>query len=284
MMQAAYIDDLSETLKAVLRDPSFALMFPELAAADIVFDRPTDTFAPTKTTVDLFLYDMRENLDLRLNEVTTTRVGNQTITHPAALRLACSYLATAWPVGGTDLPLQEQRLLSEVLVVLSHYPMIPGSFLQGSLVGQDPPPPMVSLHPDALKNLAEFWSSLGTNLKASLTVTATISVPIFSDVTDFVVTTQRTTYAEGSPAAAETLIQIGGRVIDLSSQAVPGALVDILDAGLRDTTDSDGQFSFDSVASGAHTIRAMATGYKPQTQALTVPGVSDDYVIQLTPL
>jgi len=187
-------------------------------------------------------------------------------------------------VGGTDLPLQEQRLLSEVLVVLSHYPMIPGSFLQGSLVGQDPPPPMVSLHPDALKNLAEFWSSLGTNLKASLTVTATISVPIFSDVTDFVVTTQRTTYAEGSPAAAETLIQIGGRVIDLSSQAVPGALVDILDAGLRDTTDSDGQFSFDSVASGAHTIRAMATGYKPQTQALTVPGVSDDYVIQLTPL
>ena len=98
MMQAAYIDDLSETLKAVLQDPSFAGMFPELAAADIIFDRPIDTLAPAKTTIDLFLYDLRENLDLRLNEVTTTRVGNQVITHPAALRLACSYLATAWPV------------------------------------------------------------------------------------------------------------------------------------------------------------------------------------------
>jgi len=284
MMQAAYIDDLSETLKAVLQDPSFAGMFPELAAADIVFERPLDTFAPAKTTVDLFLYDLREDLDRRLNDVTTTRVGNQTITHPAALRLACSYLATAWPVGGTDLALQEQRLLSEVLVVLSHYPTIPPNFLQGSLVGQDPPLPLVALHPDALKNLAEFWSSLGSKLKASLTVTATISVPIFSDVEDFVVTTKYTGYTPGSPPATETLLQIGGRVVDPNAQGVPDALVDILDAGLRDTTDDDGKFAFVSVPAGTHTIRAVAVGFEPQTQSLTVPGTPDDYVIELTPL
>lgn len=283
-MQAAYIDDLSETLKAVLQDPSFAGMFPELAAADIVFERPLDTFAPAKTTVDLFLYDLREDLDRRLNDVTTTRVGNQTITHPAALRLACSYLATAWPVGGTDLALQEQRLLSEVLVVLSHYPTIPPNFLQGSLVGQDPPLPLVALHPDALKNLAEFWSSLGSKLKASLTVTATISVPIFSDVEDFVVTTKYTGYTPGSPPATETLLQIGGRVVDPNAQGVPDALVDILDAGLRDTTDDDGKFAFVSVPAGTHTIRAVAVGFEPQTQSLTVPGTPDDYVIELTPL
>jgi len=284
MMQAAYIDDLSETLKAVLQDPSFAGMFPELAAADIIFDRPIDTLAPAKTTVDLFLYDLRENLDLRLNEVTTTRVGNQVITHPAALRLACSYLATAWPVGGADLPLQEQRLLSEVLVVLSHYPTIPSNFLQGSLVGQDPPLPLVALHPDALKNLAEFWSSLGSKLKASLTLTATISVPIFSDVPDFIVTTHRTGYTQGTPPATETLIQVGGRVVDLTAQGVPGALVDLMDAGLRETTNDNGQFNFESVSAGAHTIRAVAVGFKPQTQPFTVPGSPEDYVITLTPL
>jgi Pvc16 N-terminal domain/Carboxypeptidase regulatory-like domain len=284
MMQAAYIDDLSETLKAVLRDPTFTLIFPELAAADIVFDRPTDTFAPTKTTVDLFLYDLRENLDLRSNETTCTRVGNQIITHPAPMRLACSYLATAWPVGGSDLPLQEQRLLSEVLVALSHYPEIPANFLQGSLVGQDPPPPMVSLHPDALKNLAEFWSSLGSNLKASLTVTATISVPIFSDVPDYPVTTQRTTYAQGTPPGSDTLLQIGVQVIDLNSSPISGALVNILDAGLQGATDSKGQYSFDSVAAGTHTIRAAAAGFQTLSQPLTVPGAPDVYVIQLTPL
>ncbi|MGH9326210.1 MAG: Pvc16 family protein [Terriglobia bacterium] len=283
-MKAAYIDDLSHTLEAVLRDPSFATMFPELAAADIVFDRPLDPFTPPKTTVDLFLYDLRENLDLRLNEETTTRVGSQVITHPAALRLACSYLVTAWPMGGADLPLQEQRLLSEVLVVLSHYPTIASTFLQGSMVGQDPPLPMVALHPDALKNLAEFWSSLGSKLKASLTVTVTISVPVFSDLADFEVTTETTQYSPGPSVPAETLIAFGGQVVGPGSQALAGALVDILDAGLRQTTDSSGGFIFDDVPAGLHTIRAVASGYRPQVQGLTVPGTPDEYVITLSPL
>jgi len=288
-MQAAYIDDLSRTLEAVLQDPTFSTMFPELAAADIVFDRPLDPFTPPKTTVDVFLYDLRENLDLRLNEVTTTRVGNQVVTHPAALRLACSYLVTAWPVGGSDLALQEQRLLSEVLVVLSHYPIIPPSFLKGSLVGQDPLLPMVTLHPDALKNLAEFWSSLGSKLKASLTVTVTISVPIFSDVVDFAVTTENIGVAQGTPPVTETLLEIGGRVLNPALQGVSGALVDVLDgsshpAAPQQTTDANGQFVFSQVSAGSYQLRAAAAGFKLQTQAVTIPGMPNDYVIQLTPL
>jgi protocatechuate 3,4-dioxygenase beta subunit len=171
-----------------------------------------------------------------------------------------------------------------VLVVLSHYPMIPSNFLQGSLVGQEPPLPMVALHPDALKNLAEFWSSLGSKLKASLTVTVTISVPTFADIPDFIVTTHRTGYTQGTPPATETVIQVGGRVVDLTSQGVPGALVDLMDAGLRETTDSNGEFNFESVAVGAHTIRTVAVGFRPQTQPFTVPGSPEDYVITLAPL
>jgi Pvc16 N-terminal domain/Carboxypeptidase regulatory-like domain len=286
-MQAAYIDDLSHTLEAVLQDASFATMFPELAAADIVFDRPLDPFTPPKTTIDLFLYDIRENLDLRLNEVTTTKVGNQVITHPAALRLACSYLVTAWPVGGTDLPLQEQRLLSEVLVVLSHYPIIPAAFLVGSMVGQDPSLPMVALHPDALKNLAEFWSSLGSKLKASLTVTVTISVPIFSDIAGFPVTAETIGVTQG--AATETLIEAGGQVVNLASQPVAGALVDILNlssvpVAQQQTSDSNGQYVFTQVNAGNYQLRAVAVGFKPQVQPVTIPASPNDFVIQLTPL
>jgi hypothetical protein len=289
MMQTTFIDDLSATLKGVLHDPSFSGMFPELAAADIIFDRPSDTLAPAKSTVDLFLYDLRENLDYRLNESTSTRVGNQTITHPAKLRLACSYLATAWPVGGVDLALQEQRLLSEVLVVLSHYPTIPSTFLNGTLVGQDPPLPMVAMHPDALKNLAEFWSSLGSKLRASLTVTVTISVPIFSDITDFVVTTENIGIAPGQRAPVEALLEIGGKVVDPFSHGIEGALVDVLDGGLIPTTpsqntDTNGQFVFSQVSAGTYQLRAIATGFKPQTQPVTIPGMPNDYVIQLTPL
>src|SRR5262249_25311361 len=208
----------------------------------------------------------------------------QSITHPAALRLACSYLVTAWPVGGAELALQEHRLLTQVLRVLSRYPMIPANFLQGSLVGQDPPLPMVALHPDALKNLAEFWSSLGSKMKASLTVTVTISVPVFADITDFQVTTHTTNYLNGNGVAPETVQHVGGRILDQTLAAVSGALVDLLDAGRSPTTDSDGHFDFQPVTPGTYNIRVAAVGFKPLTQSLTVPGLPDDYVIRLTPL
>jgi hypothetical protein len=278
------IRDLSETLKAVLQDPTFKLVFPELAAADVVFDRPLDPFNPPKTTIDVFLYDVRENLELRSNEFTVTKIDGQSITHPAALRLACSYLVTAWPIGGAELALQEHRLLTQVLRVLSRYPIIPASFLQGSLAGQDPPLPMVALHPDALKNLAEFWSSLGSKMKASLTVTVTISVPVFADITDFLVTTHTTSYSTGNRVPPETVLHVGGRVLDQISAAVSGALVDLLDAGLSATTDSDGHFDFQPVSPGTYNVRVAAVGFKPLTQSLTVPGLPDDYVIRLTPL
>jgi hypothetical protein len=279
------IRDLSETLRVVLKDPTFTAMFPELAAADIVFDRPVEPFTPPRTTIDVFLYDVRENVELRSNEYTVDIVGNQAITHPAALRLACSYLVTAWPVGGAELALQEHRLLTQVLRVLSRYPMIPAAFLKGSLVTQDPPLPMVALHPDALKNLAEFWSSLGSKIKASLTVTVTISVPVFADVTDFKVTTHTTSYAPGDGAPQDTLLQVGGRVLnDTTGAAIPGALVDVVDSGLRQSTDEDGFYAFSTIPPGAHSVRVVAVGFKPRIQTVPVPGSPEDYVIRLTPL
>lgn len=275
------IRDLSETLKAILQDPSVP---PELAAADIVFDRPVDPFNINKTTIDLFLYDIRENTELRSNERVVERRDHQAIVHPAPLRLACSYLVTAWPFGGTELALQEHRLLAQVLRALGQYPTIPVQFLQGSLIAQDPPLPMIALHPDALKNLSEFWTSVGNKLRASLTLTVTISVPLYADVSEFVVTNRNTAFAPSQTAAPESWVQMGGRVLNAALQGIPGAMVDILDAGLREFSDNDGKFSFLRVATGAHQLRAVAAGYQPATQSLVVPGRPEDYEITLAPL
>jgi hypothetical protein len=154
------ISDLSLTLRALLTQSGLP---PELAAAQIVFDRPSEQFTPTQTTVDLFLYDIREDRDF----------GAGVLVRP----LACTYLITAWPVGGPEPALQEQQLLSDVLQMLAAHPTIPPRFLQGSLAGHDPPPQLLVMHPDALKNTAEFWTSLGSKLRPSLSVTATIRVP-----------------------------------------------------------------------------------------------------------
>jgi len=148
---------------------------------------------------------------------------------------------------------------------------------------------MVTLHPDALKNLSEFWSSLGSKLKASLTVTVTISVPIFGDVVDFAVTTENIGVTQGTPPVTETLLDIGGRVLNPALQGVAGAFVDVLDgssqpAAPQQTTDANGQFVFSQVSVGSYQLRAAAAGFKLQTQAVTIPGMPNDYVIQLTPL
>src|SRR5215468_5165355 len=97
------IRDLSTTLQAILSDASLAVPFPELHQALIAFDRPDDSFKPAQTTVDLFLFDVRENMELRSNERRVERRNGPAVINRAPMRVACTYLITAWPMGGTDL-------------------------------------------------------------------------------------------------------------------------------------------------------------------------------------
>ena len=62
------IDDLDRTLKNLLEDPDCGL--PELDPSPaITFGAPDSKFAPTPPAINLFLYDVRENRELRSNEV-----------------------------------------------------------------------------------------------------------------------------------------------------------------------------------------------------------------------
>jgi hypothetical protein len=156
------INDLSKTLRAVLTQSGLP---PELSTADISFERPVETFKPEWTTVNAFLYELRENHDLRSN-------GN------ATLSLACTYLITAWPSESTEPALREQQLLGQALQVLSGYRVIPANLLQGSLVGRNPPPQLQILPPDAIRNSSEFWTALGNKLRLSFSVTITIALAV----------------------------------------------------------------------------------------------------------
>lgn len=276
------IRDLSQTLRAVLTQPGLPA---ELAAARISFDAPTEDYRPTQTEINLFLYDIRENAELRLNEPIIERRNGQAIIHRPPLRVACSYLVTAWPIGGTELSLQQHRLLAQVLQVLLRLPTIPAPFLQGALAGQELPLPMMTAQTDGLKNPAEFWTALGNRPRPSLSLLATISMPVFADVTGPLVTTRFTHFGAGTMVVPETLVQIGGSVSSSAGgQPVGDAYVDIPNMGLQTRTDSTGRFTFPRVLAGTHTIRAVAVGFSMKTQPLVVPGRPEDYEVSLTPL
>jgi hypothetical protein len=278
------ISDLSRSLRSLMDNPGLAVDFPELEAAAIVFDRPTQTFSPSETTLDLFLYDIRENTALRSNEPEVVRNGFMAETRRPPMRVDCAYLVTAWPVGGTDLPLQEHRLLSQALQVLIRHPTLPTVHLVGQLTGQEPPLPLLVPEVDGLKSAGEFWTAMGNQLRASFTILVTISVPALPSVTGPVVTTKTGRFAPALDGDTETLLQVGGRVLDGSGDGVAGAVVDLLDTGSRAMTNDEGRYLLSQVPAGNRSLRVAATGFQIQTQSVPVPGAPDDYDITLTPL
>jgi hypothetical protein len=174
------IDDLDKTIAALLRRE----LPPSLAQqVQISFATPDDQFPPQSVTlpaIDLFLYDVRENLELRSNEVYVEPHSNGTATRTRApVRVDFSYLVTAWPSQSVPDPAQdEHRLLGEVMRALLRHRTIPEEVLQGVLVGQAPPLPASTLQPSRLQSLGEFWQALGGKPKAALSYSVTLSVDV----------------------------------------------------------------------------------------------------------
>lgn len=172
------IDDLDRTLEALLRQE----LPPELVGqVTISFATPDDQFPPSTVplpAIDLFLYDVRENLELRDAEWLLERSADGTARqHPPRVRVSCSYLVTAWASESSTTSAQdEHRLLGEVLTVLLRHPTLPEGVLQGALAAQDPPLPTSTLQAGQLQSMAEFWQALGGKPKAALNYTVTISV------------------------------------------------------------------------------------------------------------
>jgi hypothetical protein len=171
------IDDLDRSIETLLRRE----LPPQLVSqVEISFATPDDQFPPTSVTlpaIDLFLYDIRENRDLRSAEWTVERRVDGTALRPPPARVDCSYLVTAWASeSSTSRPQDEHRMLGEVMRVLLRHSTLPGAVLQGDLAAQAPPLPASSLHPGRLQSVAEFWQALGGKPKAALNYTVTIAV------------------------------------------------------------------------------------------------------------
>ena len=174
------IDDLDRTIQELLRHELPATLFEQVS---ISFAAPDNEFPPASVTlpaVDLFLYDVRENADLRSTQWIIEQNADGTATRRRSpVRVDCSYLITAWPSENSTTPaLDEHGLLSEVMRALLRHPIIPETLLQGRLRNQDPPLPTSTLQPGRLQSLAEFWQALGGKPKAALNYTVTIGVVV----------------------------------------------------------------------------------------------------------
>lgn len=172
------IRDLDATIAKLLNTAAPA--GSELKTAEIRFDIPDSKWRSSITalTVNCYLYDIRENRELRTVDPVIRRSadGKRAGFLRPPVRVDCAYSITAWSVATSDAVLEEHRVLSQALLVLLQNPTIPAANLVGSMAMQPPPYPTVIATPDTAKNIPEFWRALDQLLKPSLNYVVTLAM------------------------------------------------------------------------------------------------------------
>ena len=166
------IQDLDESLRALVRRDAL-----NGSGVEISFDAPTKDWAARRNTptVDLYLYDIREDLARRevMWEPVRDNTGRVTDRRPPPRRFKFSYLVTAWTQRAED----EHRLLSSLLSCFLSHESMPADLLAGALAGIEVPIiTTISLPPPADRSLSDVWTALGGELKPSLDLAVTAPV------------------------------------------------------------------------------------------------------------
>lgn len=140
------------------------------AGVEVVFDAPTKDWATRRTvpTIDVYLYDIREDLRRRerglINEYEGSRIRSRRLP-PRHFKL--SYLVTAW----TQRPEDEHRLLALLLGCFLRHDALPPELVTGPLAELGLPVPVtIALPPPEDRSFADVWSALGGELKPSLDI------------------------------------------------------------------------------------------------------------------
>jgi uncharacterized protein DUF4255 len=159
------ISEVDEALRALIERHAV-----DPGEVDVVFDAPTKDWASRRNapTVDVYLYDIREDLRRRERGLVNEYDGNRVLKrHLPPRYFKLSYLVAAW----TQRPEDEHRLLSALLACFLRHESLPAGVLSGSLAELGLPVPVsVALPPPEDRSFADVWTALGGELKPSLDV------------------------------------------------------------------------------------------------------------------
>jgi hypothetical protein len=260
---------------------------------DIQFDQPKREWSArlSKPTLNLFLFDVRENLRLRGAEQYTT------INHPDGtseirrnpVRMDLRYLMTAWVKEAED----EHLLLSSALTGLLRNPFLPDYSLSEQLKNQ-PTPVMVDVAnfpPEVgpVDKFSEIWGVLDNEMRPGVLVTITISLDPYKPLIYKQVKTREMRFLQdttiGRPkteVGIKTLSKkywvVGGTIksekYDLSTLSIV-----LVEKKLPVELKGDGRFALHKLVEGEYHLDILFNNKVLKRQQITVPGT--DYDIQV---
>ena len=154
---------------------------------DIQFDQPRREWSSrlSKPTLNLFLFDLRENLRLRGSEQYTTinHPDGTAEVHRNPVRMDLRYLLTAWVKEAED----EHLLLASAMMGLLRNPYLPPYCLTERLKQQAAPIwlEVATFPPEAgpIDKLSEIWGVLDNEMRPGVVLTVTLALdphlPVF---------------------------------------------------------------------------------------------------------
>ncbi|CAG0933329.1 hypothetical protein TFLX_03001 [Thermoflexales bacterium] len=280
------IEDLDEALRHLL----IREMPIKNGEIDIQFNQPKREWSArlSRPTLNLFLYDVRENVKLRHTAQgwdIERRSDGTAIQRRRPFRADLHYLLTAWATEPED----EHRLLARALMGLFRVPEIPGDLLPENLHDQPSPITMKVAQYDTIQSLTDLWSALDNELRPALTCMVTMALNPYQPITGPLVRTREIRFGQAeSPALTQNLLQpagadvfwtIGGTLRSQQPLDPQRVRLTLVERNAEIEIKPEGRFSIGNLETGDYTLEFTAEGGVTRRYPIKVP--APDYEFEV---
>jgi len=279
------IDDLDDVLKQLLTRE----LPIKNGEVDIRFDQPKHEWSSriSRPTLDLFLYDVRENQKLRQTQPAweTERLpdGNG-IQRRKPVRMDLHYLITAW----ASTPEDVHRLISRTLMTLLRFANLPDDLLPPSLQVQGKQIPLQIAQYDQLPNPTDVWNVLDNEMRPAIVCILTLAFDPYAPAPVTLVRTRELVVGESpSPAsrqlgeieAADRFWTIGGLLRSMKAVDFAQVRMTLVENGLVVPVQPDGRFVIGRLRAGPYTLEVASDASPLRHFPIVVP--SADFELEI---
>ena len=246
---------------------------------DIRFDAPTKEWIGrlTRPTINLFLFDLQENLDLRHTNPQVARGNGRAVRRLPPRRIDLHFLVSVLTPEIED----EHRLLWRTLAALLKNRDVPAELLPEELRRLELPLTTQVASADKAPRLLDVWTAL--NVEPHPAVDYVVTAPLDLELTvELPLVLARTVRYRNvmEDRAPEAFLNIGGVVRGQTGEPVAGVTVTRDGSAANGSiTTEDGRFALRNVPSGPLRLRVTRADGWHKTVDLEAPADSYDIIL-----
>jgi hypothetical protein len=274
------IDEIDEALrKFLIREVPI-----KNGEVDIKFEQPRREWSArlSRPTLNLFLYDIRENPKMRAQQPAwiVEKGDNGGFTRrrqPAKFRLF--YVVTAWAKDPED----EHRLLSRTLMALFRHPRLPGDLLPEASRDLEGHALLQVAQEEDFQNASDLWSAMDNEMRPAIVCVVTMTVDPYLPVSGALVRTRELRIGPSGVPPSEQLDQgvepdvfwtIGGTV--RTQEPLDGIRLKLVERDQDIAIQSGGRFSIGRMEAGEYTLEVSGEGRDARRYKISVPAADYD--------